>query len=161
MRNFLIDINFMKIVVDTNILMDAWSDDFSYARKIVDAVISGEIQAVASHKIWREYQLILDRLVNDQAHYALANNFFGAVVMANVHRRVNVVKYDRDDNKFFACAEETGAEYIISNDTHLIEVGEHKGIRAMKSKDFWLEYEAGEKDEGADWKNWMRGIMGK
>lgn len=150
-----------KIVVDTNILMDAWSDNFSYARRIVDAVISGEIRVVASHKIWREYQLILDRLVNDQKHYDLANRFFQAIEMAEVRRRVDVVKYDRDDNKFFACAEEAGAEYIISNDMHLIEVGEYKGIRAMKPKDFWLEYEKDGKDEGADWKNWMKGILGK
>jgi len=151
----------MKIVVDTNILMDAWSDNFSYARKIVDAVISGEIQAVASHKIWREYQLILDRLVNDQEHYDLANRFFEAVKMVEVRRRVNVVKYDRDDNKFFACAEEAGVKFIISNDMHLIEVGEYQGIRAMRPKDFWLEYEAEEKDSDGDWKNWMRTIMGK
>ncbi|NMC51941.1 putative toxin-antitoxin system toxin component, PIN family [Candidatus Kuenenbacteria bacterium] len=151
----------MKIVVDTNILMDAWSDNFSYARKIVDAVIRGDIAAVASHKIWREYQLILDRLVNDEEHYNLANSFFAAVEMVEVRRRVNVVKYDRDDNKFFACAEEAGAEYIVSNDMHLIEVGEYKGIRAMKPKDFWLGYEAGGKDDGADWKNWMKGILGK
>ncbi len=151
----------MKVVIDTNIFMDAWSDNFSYARKIVDAVISGELEAVASHKIWREYQLILDRLVNDERHYELANRFFSAVRMVDVRRRVSVVKYDRDDNKFFACAEEAGAEYIISNDMHLIEVGEYNGIKALKPKDFWLEYEKNGKGESDDWKNWMKGIMGR
>ena len=151
----------IKIVVDTNILMDAWGDNFSYARRIVDAVITGDILAVASHKIWREYQLILDRLVNDQKHYSLANNFAGAVEMVEVRKRVEVVKYDRDDNKFFACAEEAGAKYIISNDMHLIEVGEYRGIRAVKPKDFWLEYEASEKDGGDDWRNWPKRIMRK
>lgn len=150
-----------KIVVDTNVLMDAGSDNFSYARRIVDAVIAGDILAVASHKIWREYQLILDRLVNDQKHYSLANDFFGAVEMVEVFRRVEVVKYDRDDNKFFACAEEAHAEYIISNDMHLIEAGEYKGIRAMKPKDFWLEHEGQAKDGGDDWRNWVKGIFGK
>ncbi len=151
----------MKIVVDTNILMDAWSDNFSYASRIVEAVISGELQAVASHKIWREYQLILERLVNDQKHYDLANRFFQAIEMIEVRRRVDVVKYDRDDNKFFACAEEAGAEYIISNDMHLIEVGEYKGIRALRPKDFWLKYENDGEDRNDNWKNWMRSIMGK
>ncbi|NMB48337.1 putative toxin-antitoxin system toxin component, PIN family [Candidatus Kuenenbacteria bacterium] len=151
----------MKIVVDTNILMDAWSDNFSYASRIVEAVISGELQAVASHKIWREYQLILERLVNDQKHYDLANRFFQAIEMIEVRRRVDVVKYDRDDNKFFACAEEAGAEYIISNDMHLIEVGEYKGIRAMKPKDFWLEYESESNGGDGGWKSMMKGILGK
>ncbi len=149
----------MKVVIDTNIFMDAWSDNFSYARKIVDAVISGELEAVASHKIWREYQLILDRLVNDERHYELANRFFSAVRMVDVRRRVSVVKYDRDDNKFFACAEEAGAEYIISNDMHLIEVGEYNGIKALKPKDFWLEYEGKGKDGSEDWKKWVRAII--
>ena len=151
----------MIVVIDTNILIDAWRDDFSYTRKIIDAIISGEITAVASHKIWREYQTILDRLVNDQDHYDLAQRLFSAMDMVNVRSREKVVKYDPDDDKFFNCALDGEAEYIISNDSHLWEIGEYKGIKVKQPKDFWLEYEVQNRDGGEVWKDWMKQIMGR
>lgn len=152
----------IKVVIDTNILIDAWRDDFSYTRKIINEVLGGHILAYASHKIWREYQLILDRLVNNDEHRRLANNFFGMIEMVEPRRRVRVVKYDRDDNKFFEAALEAKAEYIISNDCHLWEVGEHQGVKVLKPEDFWLEYKKGKDESGSsEWQGWMKDIMGK
>lgn len=151
----------MKIVIDTNIIINAWKDDFSYERKIIDEVMQGNIQAFVSHKIWREYQLILDRLVNDQEHYDLCMNFFNAVKMIETGREVRVVKYDRDDNKFFTCAIAAKSRHIISDDMHLHEVGEYRGIKAYKAKTFWLEYKKqGDPDGKGEWQSWMKGIIG-
>lgn len=152
----------MKVVIDTNILIDAGGDDLSYTRKIIDAVLRGDIKAYASHKIWKEYQLILDRLVNDREHRELMNDFFSAIEIIEPKRRVRVVKYDKEDNKFFEAAVEARAEYILSNDMHLFEAGEFEGVRAIKPKDFWLEYEkSGDKGGKKEWQNWMKGVMGR
>jgi uncharacterized protein len=148
----------MKVVIDTNILIDAWKDDFSYQRRIIDEVLAGNIEAFASHKIWREYNLILNRLVNDQKHYDFMNDFIGRVEMVEPRMRVQVVQYDREDNKFFNCALEAEAEYIISNDMDLREVGEYRGVKVATPEDFWNKYKAGDESE---WKNWMKGILGK
>lgn len=150
----------MKIVIDTNVLIDAWEDNFSYTRKIIDAVISGDLRAYASNKIWREYQLILDRLVNDPNHYELADRFFSAVEMVQVGHEVDVVKYDKEDNKFFSCAVAAEVDYIISNDMDLHEVGEYQGIKVMKPGEFWNRYQD-ENDPGGkqEWVNFMSGIM--
>lgn len=149
-----------KAVIDTNILIDAWGDSLSYTRKIIEEVIKGNIRAVASHKIWKEYQMILDRLVNDPAHYELANNFFSAVEMVEPRQKVDVVKYDREDNKLFEAALEAGAAYIITSDLHLFEVGEYKGVRSIKPKDFWLEYKkTADKSGKKEWQDWMGGVM--
>ena len=151
----------IKVVIDTNILMDAWGDELSYTRKIIDEVIKGNLQAVVSHKIWREYQLILNRLVNNPQHHQLANTFFSAVEMINVKSRVKVVKYDKDDNKFFNCAIDGKADYIISNDSHLWEIGEYQGIKVMRPQDFWAEYKTENGDDAEEWKDWMKSVMGK
>ncbi len=151
-----------KIVIDTNILIDAWQDDFSYTRRILDEVIKGNLKAFASHKIWREYQLILNRLVNNPRHYELANRFFSAVEMVEPRQKLNVVKYDPEDNKFFEAALAAQADYIITQDSHFFEVGEYQGIQPIKPKDFWLKYQA-VSDEGGqnEWQNWMKNIMGQ
>jgi len=150
----------LTIVIDTNILIDAWKDDYSYPRLIMDEVMSGNIRAVASPKILRENQLILNRLVNNPEHYQMVNKFFNYIDVIPVYKRVNVVKYDRDDNKFFACAEEAKADYIISNDSHLWEIGEYKGTKVMTPENFWLQYKKQNDIDGKkQWKNWMQNII--
>lgn len=152
----------MVIVIDTNVIIDAWRDDFAYPRKIVDEVITGNIRAVASHKIWREYELILNRLVNDDGHRELADRFVSAVEMVNSGPRVNIVKYDKEDNKFFSAALAGKADYIISNDMDLREVGEYRGVEVKTPEDFWLEYKRSKDESGSEeWKKWMGGIMNK
>ena len=150
----------LTVVVDTNILIDCWKDDFSYSRRIIDEVIAGNIRAVASSQIARENQLILDRLVNNPAHYELVNNFFNYIDIIPVARKVNVVKYDPDDNKFLACAEEAKADYIISKDSHLLEIWEYKGTRIVTPEDFWREYEKQHDPDGREeWQEWMKNVL--
>lgn len=152
----------LTVVIDTNILIDAWRDDFSYPRRIMDEVAKGNIRAVASYKIVRENKLILDKLVNNKKHYDLVNNFFNYIEVIPVNKRVNVVKYDKDDNKFLACAVEAGADYIISNDNHLWEIGEYRGIKIRKPDVFWQEYKSqNDKNGSNEWKEWMKNIMGR
>ncbi len=152
----------MLVVIDTNILIDAWRDDFSYPRRIMDEVMKGNMRAVASNQIIRENKLILDRLVNDQEHYDLVNKFFSYIEVIEVNKKVDVIKYDKDDNKFLACAEEAEADYIISNDSHLLDVGEYAGINILNPDDFWAEYRGQDDESGSEeWQSWMKGIMGK
>lgn len=149
----------MKIVLDTNILIDAWKDNFSYERRIIDEVMKGNLGAAASHKIWREYQLILGRLVNDKKHYEVMSQFMFYVEMVEPRRKVRVVKYDRQDNKFFEAALEAGAEYIISNDIDLREVGEYEGVQVLTAEDFWHKYQALGDDENSEWQSWAANLL--
>ncbi|OGG87308.1 putative toxin-antitoxin system toxin component, PIN family [Candidatus Kuenenbacteria bacterium RIFCSPHIGHO2_02_FULL_39_13] len=152
----------LTIVIDTNILIDAWQDDFSYARRIIDEVVAGNVRAVASHKIWQEYQLIFDKLINNSRHYEMAQKFFYAVEEVQPKTRVRVVKYDQQDNKFFDAAIAGKAKYIISNDCHLWEIGEYQGIQVLKAEDFWAEYKSIDDKSGQEeWKKWMGNIIGK
>jgi predicted nucleic acid-binding protein len=46
------------------------------------------------------------------------------------------VQDDPDDNKFIECALECKANYIISGDTHLLNLKEYEGIKIIKSSEF-------------------------
>jgi len=151
-----------KVIIDTNILIDAGEDNFSYARRILDEVIKGHIWAFATHKIWREYQLILHRLINDQQHLAWANKFFSALKIVESKIKLDVVRYDKEDNKFFEVAVTVKAHYIITSDIHFFEVGEYQGIEPIKPKDFWLKYEASlDKSGQVEWQKWVKNIIGQ
>ena len=41
----------MKIVLDTNVLINGFKDECSYEKKIIDAVVAGEIKAFANRQI--------------------------------------------------------------------------------------------------------------
>jgi putative PIN family toxin of toxin-antitoxin system len=50
-----------------------------------------------------------------------------------------VVVADRDDDKIIAAAVESGAEYIVSEDHHLRDIGEWAGIKIVNRKEFMIE----------------------
>lgn len=58
-----------------------------------------------------------------------------AVVVPDVIK-VEVVKDDPDDNKVLACALLVKADYIISGDSHLLDLGVFENIPIITVKDF-------------------------
>jgi putative PIN family toxin of toxin-antitoxin system len=51
---------------------------------------------------------------------------------AKIHR----ITKDPDDNKFIECAAAADADFIISGDIHLLELGTYKGIQIITPADF-------------------------
>ena len=50
--------------------------------------------------------------------------------------RLTVVKADPDDDRHLEAAVEGNAEYLVSADQHLLELGEHRGIRILTARAF-------------------------
>ena len=54
---------------------------------------------------------------------------------------VDVIKADPTDNKYLACAHEGEADYIVSGDHHLLDLGAYEGIQIITASEFisiWL-----------------------
>lgn len=49
---------------------------------------------------------------------------------------VQVIDDDPDDDKFLACAIAADADAIVSNDEHLLDIGQYEGIKILSSKTF-------------------------
>lgn len=49
---------------------------------------------------------------------------------------IDVIKTDPTDNIFLECAVDGKADYIISGDHHLLDMGSYEGIQIVKAKDF-------------------------
>jgi len=50
--------------------------------------------------------------------------------------QIDVIQADPTDNKYLACALEGEAEYIVSGDRHLLDVGQYQGIKIMNAQAF-------------------------
>ena len=57
-------------------------------------------------------------------------------IIVHPKSKFNVVKDDPDDDKIIEAAVEGKAEYIITQDNHLLKLKEFKGIKIVTPKDF-------------------------
>jgi len=140
----------MKIVLDTNVLINGFKDAYSYEKKIIDAVIQGEIEAFANKQTLRENRFISQNLIDDSSYQKELNNFFTQVNDVINRRQIHIVS-DPEDNKILESAVEARADFLISSDNALLNIGEYRRVKIVTPQEFWAKY----KDEGLDlWKQW-------
>ncbi|MDR3642933.1 MAG: putative toxin-antitoxin system toxin component, PIN family [Candidatus Doudnabacteria bacterium] len=140
----------MKIVLDTNVLINGFRDEYSFEKKIIDAVIAGEIAAFANRQTLQENKLISGRLINNDEYKNQLDNFYTVVNWVVNRRQVRVVS-DPEDNKILESAIEAGADYLITSDNDLLSLEKYQEVKIVNPSQFWAEY----KDEGMDlWKQW-------
>ena len=145
-----------KVIIDTNILINATQDDFSYAWQVIDLVIQGKVMAVASDKILKENRLIIDQLIVNQKDKNKLEDFLSRVEVVKVNKKIKIIKDDPEDDKFIECAHQTKADFIISNDAHLLHLENYNQTQIIDAKEFWYIYSGEEKDE---WKEVFRDVL--
>jgi uncharacterized protein len=144
----------MKVVIDTNILIDASEDDYNFGNRIIDAVLNGSVQAYANPQTLRENRLIARRKITDDAYMRKLESYFDAVTEVE-GQRINVVE-DEEDNKILASGIAAGVDYLITSDWHLLKLEEYEGVKMIRPQGFWSEYEA---ESGQGWQNWLNNFI--
>jgi putative PIN family toxin of toxin-antitoxin system len=147
----------MKVVLDTNVLIDGLKDEYSYQKRIINEVISGQIESYANRQTLQENRLITRQLVDNPEYEKQLNDFFAQVNWVYNPRNIHVVR-DAEDNKILASAVEAGADYLITSDNDLLEIGSYQQVKIVNPTEFWARY----KDEEGDdlWKKWSNFLTG-
>jgi len=132
----------MKVVLDTNILISGtfWTGDSFRVLSLIDEKI---IELVISNDILEEYygaiesDEIIEKIMNKKL---IASKIFDRVIDDSTivfpKRKIDVINEDLDDNKILECAVEGKADYIITQDNHLLKLKEFESIEIMKPGDF-------------------------
>jgi uncharacterized protein len=144
----------MKIVIDTNILINASEDDYNYGNRILDEVLEDKIQAFANAQTLRENRLIVRRKISDEAYLQKLENFFEKVIEVE-GKRIQVVE-DPEDNKILSSAIEAGVDYLITSDWHLLKLENYNGVKIITPQGFWAEYET---ETGKSWQDWVNSFI--
>jgi uncharacterized protein len=144
----------MKIVIDTNILINAFEDDYNYGNRIIDGVLEGSLQAFANPQTLRENRLIARRKISDADYLEKLEKFFDAVTEVE-GQWIDVVE-DREDNKILASGIAAGVDYLVTSDWHLLKIGEYEGVKIVSPQGFWAEYET---ESGQGWQNWLNNFI--
>ncbi|MEZ4180434.1 MAG: putative toxin-antitoxin system toxin component, PIN family [Candidatus Doudnabacteria bacterium] len=140
----------MKIVIDTNVIIDGIKDEYSYEKQILDAVIKGEIEAYANHGTISENKLIIRKLLNNTEYKQEMNDLFGQINMVTNRRQINIVR-DPEDNKILESAVEAQADYLVTRDNDLLSLGSYEQIKIATPAEFWNRYID---DDNSRWKEW-------
>jgi hypothetical protein len=133
----------MRIVLDTNQFVSALISPAGNPARIMDSWRQGKVELAVSPSVLNEVHNVLHRphikrkyhLTDlDIKRYVLLLEQYALIVPGLV--RVNVVLDDPNDNIIVACALEAEADYLVSGDRHLLDLGEIKGIPIVRASEF-------------------------
>jgi uncharacterized protein len=127
-----------KVFLDTNVFVSAtfWRGK---PYEIVELAARRNIQNYVSGAIINEYESVLRRDFGvdvDRAKQA-ANTVLLFSMFIKPTVRHNVVKDDPDDNAIVDCAVAAKADYIITQDKHLLKIKTFKGIEIITPKEYF------------------------
>ena len=130
-----------KIVLDTNVIISAAISENGNAAKIFEMMIEERFESYTSNDIIEEIIDVFSRkkiskLIKPDDQARIVDIFKRFSVIVTRIKKLNVVKDDPKDNMFLECALSAKADYIISGDTHLLDMGEYNGIKVLSPAQF-------------------------
>ncbi len=131
-----------KVVIDTNVFISAtfWRGPPS---RVLELVESEEIELLISHDILAEF---IDVLAYPEVQKKAMNmnlemrwtlkDLSQLAKTVYPSRTIRIVLNDPDDDKIIECAVEGKVDFIISQDKHLLKLGEFEGIKIVSPMEF-------------------------
>lgn len=131
----------MRIVVDTNVLISGVFFG-GFPRKILSAVVTGQLTACATTEIVDEYEEIVQEMIDRKQGHINRNLLAPLIKVLEIIEPVTQVEISRDpdDDKFLGCAKDAQALYIVSGDKDLLVLGEFENIQIVTAKYFCEKY---------------------
>ena len=74
-----------------------------------------------------------------QMTHAIIQELISLSEFVNPKMNIGAIKKYQDNNRILECACEFRADFIISGDTHFLEIGRYENIKIMNSADFLQE----------------------
>lgn len=132
----------MKIILDTNILVSAFTSKLEHSTKIINLIsLLEELQSISSAPILDEVKNILSRTeVKTRFNYstheveAFTSSIRDASTILKLKSNFKVIKEDQEDDGVLNTAYDGKVEYIVSGDHHLKNLGKFKGIKIVSPK---------------------------
>ena len=108
-----------RIVLDTNCLLQTLPQKSPY-HKIWGEILAGRVALCVNTEILDEYEEILAQKTTREIAYNVVEAIarLSTTIYQEIYVHFDLIKDDRDDNKFVDCAIASNAEYIVSNDKH-------------------------------------------
>jgi putative PIN family toxin of toxin-antitoxin system len=133
----------MRAVLDTNVLVSAVLSRGSPPHSILQAWHSGFFEMVTSAPLLRELGNVLSRprisqrlgWSADERREFVAALRDGSIMVVPKHK-LRVVRADPSDDRVLEASAEGRADYIVSGDQHLLDLGSYEGSEIVSAVRF-------------------------
>lgn len=129
----------MRVVLDTNIFVSGIFWEGNSCSKIIDAWRTCDFTLVSLLpiieeliRILRTFKIKMDEEIIEEWQTIIIENS----IIVEPLEKLEIVKADPEDNKFFEAAIVGGANYIVSQDNHLLKIGSYKGVKVVLPIEF-------------------------
>ncbi|TET02991.1 MAG: putative toxin-antitoxin system toxin component, PIN family, partial [Hadesarchaea archaeon] len=126
----------LKVVLDTNVFIAAYFNRKSASARIIDLCLENKHKLIFSSRLRKEVKLILKNVRAERGFHEMIRSLFMNASKVKPIQKVFMVKEDPEDNKFLECALEGKADYLITSDRHLLELGEFAQTKICKPTQF-------------------------
>ncbi|MEW6446496.1 MAG: putative toxin-antitoxin system toxin component, PIN family [Bacillota bacterium] len=135
-----------RIVVDTNVIMGGLINPSKASGRLLGIWLEGKVDVVVSPALLDEYLCIFNKMRfgpkealarREEAMKKLLRH--ENLTLVETELKLHLVEKDPSDNRLIECAVAGGADYIISQDRHLLAIGEYSGIKIMRAHAFLLQ----------------------
>jgi len=128
----------MKIVLDTNVFISGIFWEGNFCSQIIDKWRKGIFQLVSSPKLieelietLRSFKISMDEeLIEEWKNFIIENSIMVDPIMS-----IKAVKDDPEDDKFVEAAVYGEADFIVSQDKHLLKLKEYNKIKILKPEE--------------------------
>lgn len=148
------NVGVLRVVLDTNVLIDSIQDPFNAQAQLIEAARDGKVLALATPAIKREYRRIVDRLVESRQEQEELNQFLLGIEEVDPVR-VDAEIDDEEDYKFLQAAVGGEADLLVTNDKHLLDASEVESTRIVRPTEALA---ALQEESGGEWGDWVRGM---
>ena len=124
------------MVLDTNIFIAAYFNRKSASARIIDLCLENKLELIFSSRLRKEVRLILKNVRAEREFQKRIQSLFMNASRIRPTQKIFTVKEDPEDNKFLECALEGKADYLITSDRHLLELGEFAQTKICKPTQF-------------------------
>lgn len=133
----------MIVVLDTSVIISALLSAEGPPAQIIDLWEAGVFDVAISTPLLDELKRALDypqvkkfqKMTPDEIN-TLLGRWSTISVYVEPEVALEVVEDDPDDNRVLECAVAAKANYIISGDKHLLDLGEYRGIEVLPPAGF-------------------------
>jgi len=129
----------VTVVFDTNVIVSALGFRGTPLEAVVYALNDTETEVVASEATLAELERVMtyDRLpFTDRDREQFLSILRREVAVATPAESVEAVERDPDDDAFLECALAGDADFLVSGDDHLLELGPFRGVEIVSPADF-------------------------
>ena len=142
----------IRAVLDTNVFVSGLISSKGNSAKILDYWRERKFRLVTSAKIVKEFEKVISyprilkkRNIRKAEIQSLVKNLKTFSRIVSKKQTILVIKDDPDDDKFVEAGVAGGANFIVSGDRHLLDLGEYRGIKIITPREFVKMLEIGSK----------------